>query len=1006
MSLQRLLFYFTLSISASCSLVAQVVINEGTNRNYLTIADEDAEYPDWIEIYNPGSDTVSLLNYSLTDNENNPDKWIFPNIRLAPGEFRVVFCSGKDRKPISGFISVVNTGTFNPVVGWNIHILTTPFNWDGVSNILVNTCSYSSAGYTTNSVFNQTATAFLSTIFSFQDGSDAACFLGYGTPVYLRPNIKLNYVAIGTGTVQNSPTDYPAPYGNWYWGARNQMLIIASELIDAGVSAGEISSIGFDVAATDPNTVYDYIDIHMKMVSSNAVSSSFETVNPNNFLHTNFKISEEGETIYLFSPDQVLMSSLYVNCTNLDNSRGSYPDAAPDAFLFDAATPAATNNNSATFSGYLEAPLISVPSGFFVTPIDVTIANPNNVPSQIHYTLDGNDPTIGSPVYNGTPITILESKVLKARIFGNEILPSPMAAATYFNWVFHYTPILSVITDNANLYGSMGIFDNWWTDWERAAYVEYFDSTKQLIFSQKAGIQMDGGWGGSRSNPQHSFRVELDDGVLGEGPIDYQLIPNRPERTKYGKFYLRNGSNQYLSFPYKDACQVEAMAGETNAYHSAWRPVSVYINGSYFGLYELREKFDTEYFETLEDADPDLTDILGISAWYGGVLRAVAGNVDSFFISYAAFNELNPADTSYWTLADHYFDLTWYTDYIIGESWMGNTDWPWNNIKIYRSNATNYRWRFCLIDLELALMPGGWTDCYLDHIQYMLSQSTGIPYINIWLKSMQNERYRNYFINRYADVMNAMYRFDQLSAVESSFYDQMVLEMPNEYARWGDPNNIGQQMADFHNNHLTFLDQLSLRTEQVRNHIQSNFALPNQVEITLNVHPEGAGKINISTLTPDEYPWQGVYFNGIPVRIEAIGSEEFTFSHWGSNGIIYDTLNAVFLNMLNAESIAFNAYFDSITTTVEESQGDTRFTLFPNPVCDQLHVLTAGSNLHNDISYQIMDMNGRMVVEGNLAGIKAETVINFKSPPASVYLLRLFTSNETLEIIRFIKITE
>ncbi len=93
-----------------------------------------------------------------------------------PGEFRIVFCSGKDRKPISGFVHVINTGTFNAVVGWNTHVLTTPFYWDGVSNLLINTCSYSSAGYTTNSVFNQTATTYLSTVFSFQDGGEGACY--------------------------------------------------------------------------------------------------------------------------------------------------------------------------------------------------------------------------------------------------------------------------------------------------------------------------------------------------------------------------------------------------------------------------------------------------------------------------------------------------------------------------------------------------------------------------------------------------------------------------------------------------------------------------------------------------------------------------------------------------------------------------------------------------------------------------------------------------------------
>ena len=93
-----------------------------------------------------------------------------------------------------------------------------------------------------------------------------------------------------------------------------------------------------------------------------------------------------------------------------------------------------------------------------------------------------------------------------------------------------------MITDKENLYGPSGIFDNWLDDWERASYVEYFDSTQQMIFSQNAGIQIDGGWGGSRYYPQHSFRVELDDGVLGEGPIDYHLIPNRPDRTNIVSF--------------------------------------------------------------------------------------------------------------------------------------------------------------------------------------------------------------------------------------------------------------------------------------------------------------------------------------------------------------------------------------------------------------------------------------------------------------------------------------
>ena len=168
MILKNLSFYLSVFILLSNGLIAQVVINEGSNRNYSAIADENGEYPDWIELYNTGYDTVYLLNYSLTDDSTQPAKWVFPNIKLTPGEFRIVLCSGKDRKPVSGFINVINTGTYNPSCRMEYAFFTAPLSTGMASQIfLINTCSYVSTGYTTNSVFRQTATPFLSTSFSF-----------------------------------------------------------------------------------------------------------------------------------------------------------------------------------------------------------------------------------------------------------------------------------------------------------------------------------------------------------------------------------------------------------------------------------------------------------------------------------------------------------------------------------------------------------------------------------------------------------------------------------------------------------------------------------------------------------------------------------------------------------------------------------------------------------------------------------------------------------------------
>ncbi len=997
-----LLFFAALLLTTPPVLVyGQLVINEGSNRNYTTIADENGDYPDWIELLNVGSDTINLLNYSLTDTPANPSKWQFPAIKLPPGEFLTVFCSGKDRKPVSGFVAVSTSYDFTPVTGWNTHHFANPFYWDGVSNLLINTCSYNSTQYTSNSSFRQSATSFFSTLMHFIDGSDASCSTAYGTRVKQRPNMRLNGLQIGNGQIQNPQTEYPAPYGNWYWKARHQMLIQSSELTQAGLTEGWINNLAFDVAATDPNTWYDYFDIQLRLVSTDELPSAFETLNPSCFQHTNFKLAKDGESVLLFSPEMVFLSSLYIDSKEPDVSNGRYPDASASTSFLWPASPSVSNTGSQTYGEFLAAPTFSTPSGFYNAFVGVYINNPNQLPSTIHFTTDGNDPTTSSPAYNGEAILLTQTTVLKAKAFSAEALPGKTAVSTYFFNVDHQSPIMSVVTNFNNLYGPQGIFDNWWQDWEKAAYVEYFDSCKNQVFSQRAGMQIDGGWGGARNHPQHSFRIELDDGVLGDGPVFYPFIPTKPERTKFSKFYLRNGSNQYLILPYKEACQTAMMAGETKNYYSGWDAVSVYINGTYFGLYDLREKLDAEYFQVWDGADDDNIDILSQSAWYGGVLRAVEGSVDAFNNDYEAFLQINPATANFWNHANQYFDLEWYTDYIIGESWMGNTDWPWNNIKIVRSDKTNFSWRFCLMDMELAMLPNAWSDCNYNHIEYMLNYDQSNKFIHIWQRGLQNSRFRNYFINRFADLMNTAFLPEKLIATENEMFTKMNAEMPNEFARWGDPNNISGQMAEFENNHNIFQQQLLARTAQVRNHIQNNFNLPAQVNVSLNVVPEGAGFVRISTLIPDNYPWQGVYFDGVPVHIEAIGSGPYHFLHWNSNSLISDTLNPVFYGLLNAGNVTFEAVFGN-TTGLDPAKATPHLTVFPNPANEMLEIGLQNSS-NSKITYCILNLQGKIFQNGEFETLNTTERISIKNLPKGMYLLEIVTADQTTANTKFVK---
>ncbi|MFM7233182.1 MAG: lamin tail domain-containing protein [Flavobacteriales bacterium] len=897
---------FALTIAYCQSVFAQIVINEGSNKNASSITDEDGELSDWIEIYNAGSDAVDLAGYSLSDNASQSGMWTFPHYVLQPGQFLVVFCSSKNRYASPPAITFNYAEAFTPQAGWNNHPAQQSFIWDGISNLVLNTCSYWSGGYTSNSIFNQTATDYVASVSSYADGGDYACYSQYGETSNLRPVLRINDVVVGQNDAQNCNTCYPAPYGNWYFGARMQTIYRAADLLAAGVTPGPIDSIAFDVAATAAN-YYDYINIQLSTTAANELSFEFQNTS-GSYFHTNFSIAGTGETIYLFNSEGNQEDSMEISLQSLNTSIGSFPDASSLDVLFAIPTPGSTNNNSEPAAGYTLQPSFNVNPGFYLGAQSVSILNPNGPLSVIRYTTDGSEPQTNSALYSGSPISIQSTTVLKARAFEANHIPGPSGVASYFIGADHSTPILSISTANENLYGAEGMFDNPFSDWLKSGYVEYFDSTDahNLLMSQYTGMIMDGGAGGSRSQPQRSFRLKLADGIFGEAPMEHQVIPTVPYRNQYSDFYLRNGSNQYLALPYKDAAQVRMMCEGNHTYFSGWRPVTVYINGQYHGLYELREKFNAEKFEIQDNASRDSMDILSLSYYYGGILRAVEGDPQHYWDDWGYMSQLDATSPDYISQISSLLDLDNYTDYIIGESFMANVDWPYNNIKIYRSDAPDYKWRFAIQDLELGLAPNSWTDCYTNHIEWLMGNTNGNPFTTAWYNMMQQDSYRLHFVNRFADLMNTSYRADRLLAIEQYHYNMVLPEMPAYYARWADPNNIPGYMNWFNENHNVFRDQLACRGTQVRNHIQNQFGYASQQEITLDVYPPEAGTIQINTIIPDELPWTGIYFNGAPVTVTAIANPGYVFNYWLSDSLLQSPWHS--------DSLIINFSVDDILT--------------------------------------------------------------------------------------------
>lgn len=69
-----------------------ICLNEFMARNASTIADENGEYDDWVELYNTTDEPIDLEGYYLTDDPEEYDKWQFPPVTILPHGFLLIWC--------------------------------------------------------------------------------------------------------------------------------------------------------------------------------------------------------------------------------------------------------------------------------------------------------------------------------------------------------------------------------------------------------------------------------------------------------------------------------------------------------------------------------------------------------------------------------------------------------------------------------------------------------------------------------------------------------------------------------------------------------------------------------------------------------------------------------------------------------------------------------------------------------------------------------------------------
>ncbi len=892
-----------------------ILINECLPENTETLIDFDGDTPDWIELYNSGSQTVNLAGFSLSDTFTMPAKWVLPSVTLPPGGFLLIFASGKNLFDVPLYWNtVIDRGDLwkyilpqiEPPSTWkDIGFIDTAWN-SGVTGI----------GYgddDDSTIVENTLAVFLRKEFEIsgiQNIQKAVLHIDYddGFIAYLNGHeiARNNLGTPGTAVPFDRPADNGSHEALIFRGLKPEAYVTDSvfSFLQEGTNVLAIQVHNGGITSSDLSAIPVFtLGLNSAPDSAYKTSVYFETSQQG--LHTNFKIDASGETIYLYDTSGSCIDSLYLHDNKPDISIGRKPDGSAIVQYFNLPTPGSKNTSTGylPFSGFI--PTFSHHSGFYSSAFDLELDAGSDT---IYYTLDGSEPGYGSSVYQQS-IHIEDNAVVRARVMKQNQLPGETKTNSYIFRTDFDMPVISITTAPANLWDiDSGIYvlgrnaepnephygANFWMDWEIPVHIEFFEPEGNRGFDIDAGIKITGKY--SRASNQKSLAVFARN-KYGVNRINYDIFGYIPVES-FKSFVLRNSGNDFLNTTFRDAFQT-SLVSSLGIDVQAFRPAVVYLNGEYWGIQNLREKISEHYIQSHYNIIPDSLDMLenyasvihGSEEQYNAMLSFIAGNSLSIAANYEFVGKQ--------------MDIENYMNYLIAQIYIDNTDWPGNNLKYWRKRSADGRWRWIMYDTDFGFGIWDVNNYSKNTLSFALEpNNTAWPNPSwstfLFRKLLENNEFKTGFINRFADNLNTLFLPGYVSEYITHIQNRYLNEMPMHLQRWS--GNYSSWINQV-NNMKTFAQY---RPENIREFIQLQFGLNGTHTIALNVSGNRGGTIRLNSIRPQTYPWSGLYFSAIPVTLTAIPEPGYRFIKWeGASGSESATIE---LNLLS--NISLTALFE------------------------------------------------------------------------------------------------
>ena len=492
----------------------------------------------------------------------------------------------------------------------------------------------------------------------------------------------------------------------------------------------------------------------------------------------------------------------------------------------------------------------------------------------------------------------------------------------------------------------------------------------------------------------------------------------------------------------RDVFMQSLLVGSTELDVQHAQPAIVFINGEFWGIKNIRDRFDERYLQAHYDiATHQATFLEPIGNNYYAVARDNPEGREHYAELYGMLSTLaTTMNNARIAEIGEMMDYTNFIDYQAAQIYFRNTDWPGNNMLFWRynfahedtlqrgamsrtANVRDGRWRWMVFDTDFGFglnfdyvegsgtnfgqRAHGGNNAWHNTIAFAMEpQFTGWPNprgATFLLRALlANSGFRREFANRYADLLNSAFKAEHVTARLDSIASLYRPHMEEHIRRWNEPSSMQvweqelERMRSFGTN----------REAAIREHLRNELNLGDIHTLQIEVSSTDAGKVRVNSLLLDDnlagiaagmiYPWSGQYFRLVPVKLEAIPADGYSFVRWETG---QDTgtadLSAPEITLSLRETTTLRAVFTS-TVSVQENEHTLPSSLKLHPVSP--NPFNPGTSVRfelpesGQVRMSVYTADGRqvqMLINAHLPAGEHRVYFDGSKLASGVYLIRL-----------------